>query len=64
MNQVVLIIIIKFLAMPTHNFAFVAGGFQEFSFGERICHTIFKDSTVKLTQKKAIPLTAAVLMKD
>ena len=31
---------------------------------EMICQANFKDSTVKLTQKKAIPLTAAVLMKE
>ena len=61
MNQVVLIIIIKFLAMPTHGFC---GGGQKFQFGERICHTIFKDSAVKLTQKKAIPLIAADLINS
>ena len=30
---------------------------------EMICQANFKDSAVKLTQKRAIPLTAAVLVK-
>ena len=37
--------------------------FSSLGENEMICQAVFKDATVKLTQKKAIPLTAAVLIK-
>ena len=87
MNQVILVVIIMFLAISTHGLVFLAisthglvflaistHGLDKgvitawrnqscFIFGRNDVPSYFQRFNCDVTQKKAIPLTAAVLMK-